>query len=142
MTMCYETLHGQRSFTKRCYLSEAAARWELPTEPRSIRKFDRYPALKENWTYSIKFLKYLSETLANRMSDNVETIAIAGSFARLEGSSQSDADYILVVKDPQNPSVSRDQDLGSTRSSGRSYRIEKTGREAGEGVALDKDARE
>jgi hypothetical protein len=44
------------------------------------------------------------------MSSNVETIAIAGSFGRLEGSRESDADYIMVVTDPNHPSIATDQE--------------------------------
>jgi hypothetical protein len=92
-------------------LGEAETKWELPTEPRTIQKFDRYPALKKNWSFSIDFLNDLSKKCSTGLSDNVETIALAGSFGRLEGSPESDADYIMVVKDPEAPSISTDQEL-------------------------------
>lgn len=88
-----------------------ADRWILPVEPRTIRKFERYPALQTNWGFSVTFLRGLSDWCANRLSDNVETVAVAGSFGRLEGSLESDADYIMVVKDPQHPSVPTDKDV-------------------------------
>lgn len=92
-------------------MSEADTKWVLPTEPRTIRKFDRYSALKKNWSFSVEFLKYLSAKCASGLSDNVETIAVAGSFGRLEGSRESDADYIMVVNDPQHASISADKEL-------------------------------
>jgi hypothetical protein len=92
-------------------LSESEDRWALPPEPRTIQKFDRYPALKTNWSFSVEFLKYLSEKCATGLSDNVETIALAGSFGRLEGSRESDADYIMVVKDPLHSAISADQEI-------------------------------
>lgn len=91
-------------------MSDADRRWELPTEPRTIRKFDRYPALKQNWAFSEKFLKYLSTQCVSSLSANVETIAVAGSFGRLEASRESDVDYIMVVSDPQHSSISRDKE--------------------------------
>jgi hypothetical protein len=92
-------------------LSDAAKRWELPTEPRTIRKFDRYPALKKNWDFSVGFLKNLTTKCASGFSGNVETIAVAGSFGRLEGSAESDCDYIMVVKDPQASSILKDKEV-------------------------------
>ena len=92
-------------------MSDAEKRWALPPEPRTIRKFDRYPALKQNWTFSVEFLKYLSAKCAQGFTPNVETVALAGSFGRLEGSRESDADYIMVVKDPTASSIARDQDI-------------------------------
>ena len=89
-------------------MSDAEKRWVLPPQPRTIRKFDRYPALKQNWTFSVEFLKHVSSKCAGNLSDNVETIAMAGSFGRLEGSRESDADYIMVVKNPEHDLVPRD----------------------------------
>jgi hypothetical protein len=91
-------------------LSDTEQRWALPPEPRTIRKFDRYPALKKNWTFSVEFLTFLSTKCANSLSENVETVALAGSFGRLEGSRESDADYIMVVKDPASSCVAEDQE--------------------------------
>jgi hypothetical protein len=92
-------------------LGEADTKWELPTVPRTIRKFDRYPALKKNWSFSVDFLDYLSTKCSTGLSSNVETIALAGSFGRLEGSPESDADYIMVVKDPEHASIPTDKEL-------------------------------
>ena len=92
-------------------MSEAEKRWELPTEPRTIRKFDRYATLKTNWSYSVAFLRYLSAKCATGLSNNVETVAVAGSFGRLEGSTESDADYIIVVKDPEHASIEADKEI-------------------------------
>ncbi len=63
-------------------------------KPQFIRNFDRYTSLKTNWAYSTEFLHYLRNNLSGKLSDNVVTVAIAGSFGRLEGSASSDADYI------------------------------------------------
>lgn len=86
-------------------------RWKLPTQPRTIRKFDRYSALQKNWQFSVAFLQDVSERCATSLSPNVETVAIAGSFGRLEGSLESDADYIMVVKDPEDDSISADKEV-------------------------------
>ena len=87
-----------------------SASWNLPTSPRSIRKFERYSALKQNWEFSCEFLNYLSKECKQGLSRNVETVAVAGSFGRLEGSRESDADYIMIVKDPNVQSVQEDRD--------------------------------
>jgi len=92
-------------------LIDATERWKLPPEPRTIRKFNRYPALQRNWAFSAAFLEHLSGLCATALSDNVETVALAGSFGRLEGSSESDADYIMVVKDTHDPSITADQEV-------------------------------
>jgi len=54
---------------------------------------------------------YLRTQLAEKLSSNVVTVAIAGSFGRLEGSATSDADYILIVKDTKLAKVRPDKDL-------------------------------
>lgn len=81
-------------------------------KPQFIPNFERYTSLETNWAYSNKFLHYLRDKLSGRLSDNVVTIALAGSFGRLEGSTSSDADYILVVKDTSDQqTVAKDQDV-------------------------------
>ncbi|HEX2091147.1 MAG TPA: hypothetical protein VHG28_02050 [Longimicrobiaceae bacterium] len=71
----------------------------FPPRSQYIKQFDRYITLRENWDFSLSFARRLSDRLAGRLSDNVETVALAGSFGRLEGSPSSDADYILLVKE-------------------------------------------
>lgn len=88
-------------------MSDISNRWALPAQPRTISKFERYHSLQKNWIFSVEFLEYLSTQCQGTISDNVETIAVAGSFGRLEGSCESDADYIMVVKDPKHTSVER-----------------------------------
>lgn len=83
--------------------------WSLPSRPRTIDKFDRYAALRDGWQFSIRFLNDLQKACSARLSDNVETVAIAGSFGRLEGSAQSDADYIIVVRDTGASSTEADR---------------------------------
>ena len=92
-------------------MSDTDKRWELPTKPRTIRKFERYPALRQNWDYSVKLLNHLSAKCVDSLSENVETIAVAGSFGRLEGSHESDADYIMIVTDPGHSSIPKDNDV-------------------------------
>jgi hypothetical protein len=81
----------------------------FPTEPRGIRNFERLTALKRNWDFSKRVLEGLRVALRDRLSGNVECVALAGSFGRLEGSTASDADFILVVKDTQAASLADDQ---------------------------------
>jgi len=85
--------------------------WKLPKEPRTIRKFERYAALRRNWDFSSKFLEFLSKRCNGQLSKNVETVSLAGSFGRLEGSRESDADYIMVVRDPAASSVPKDKEV-------------------------------
>jgi hypothetical protein len=68
-------------------------------------------ALEKNWAYSNEFLTHLRKGLSGKLSKNVRTVAIAGSFGRLEGSAASDADYILVVKDSKHKTVQDDQNV-------------------------------
>jgi hypothetical protein len=82
---------------------------EENTKPQFIPNFDRYTSLRTNWDYSIKFLDYLRNALSGKLSENVVTIALAGSFGRLEGAATSDADYILVVNNTGDESVENDQ---------------------------------
>lgn len=87
-----------------------AERWRIPDKPRSIHKFDRYPALEKNWRLSADFIQTLAEKCDGRLSGNVETVALAGSFGRLEGSLESDADYIMVVRHSDAASVAEDME--------------------------------
>ena len=81
----------------------------MPADPRFIPSVERYSSLVENWKFSFQLLERLRSKLAGALSDNVECVAMAGSFGRLEGSSSSDADYILVVKDAKAESVTIDR---------------------------------
>jgi hypothetical protein len=85
--------------------------WDLPPQPRTIRKFDRYAALDRNWKFSVTALETISLFCEGKLSPNVETVALAGSFGRLEGSRESDADYILVVEDTEAATISADKDV-------------------------------
>jgi hypothetical protein len=85
--------------------------WRLPREPRTISKFERYAALRQNWDFSSKFLESLSARCKGRLSKNVETVCVAGSFGRLEGSRESDADYIMVVRDPGASTIPADKEV-------------------------------
>src|SRR3546814_16666770 len=68
--------------------------------PRSTRSDTLFP-------YTTLF----RSELATSLSTNVLTIAMAGSFGRLEGSALSDADYILVVKNRSARATKKDRDL-------------------------------
>lgn len=83
----------------------------LPTNPKHIHQFDRYTTLRTNWDFSLKFLKTLKRELATKLSSNVLTVAIAGSFGRLEASASSDADYILIVKNVAPRATKKDREL-------------------------------
>jgi hypothetical protein len=83
----------------------------LPRKVQHIPLFDRYASLKENWQYSVERLTALRESLRGKLSENVETVAAAGSFGRFEGSTVSDADFILIVSDKDDPSVGSDRDV-------------------------------
>ncbi len=91
-------------------------------KPQFIPNFERYTSLEKNWAYSNNFLHYLRDKLAGKLSDNVVTIALAGSFGRLEGSSSSDADYILVVKDSSDQTIV-DKDQAVIRAAIEAYEV-------------------
>lgn len=84
----------------------------FPLEPYHISRFDRYQTLRANWEASLGFIARLRERLPGNLSDNVVTVAMAGSFGRLEGAlASSDADYIMVVRDTVAVSVQSDQEV-------------------------------
>jgi hypothetical protein len=82
--------------------------FSAPTNPRHVKNFHRYGALRTNWEASKRFLANLREALSSALTTNVETVAVAGSFGRLEGSQASDGDYILIVRDTSAPSLASD----------------------------------
>jgi hypothetical protein len=92
----------------------------VPTAARGIPNFERYAALARNWRYSSDVLAKLRGALSGALSDNVECIALAGSFGRLEGSASSDADYILVVQNCEHAAIKNDVDvvIAAVRDSG------------------------
>lgn len=64
-----------------------------------IINFENYPALKFNWIYSYKILEKLNEKLNNEINDDKNiSIVVAGSFGRLDASTESDLDYIILVE--------------------------------------------
>ncbi len=82
---------------------------DIPEQPEAIGNFQRYHTMVENWDFSRGVIQKLRDRLEGRLSDNVVTVALAGSFGRLEGSSFSDADYILIVNEDTEEVVSQDQ---------------------------------
>lgn len=71
--------------------------------PGGIPGFQRYSAITKNWQFSLEAIAKLRAGLADAVPEGVKTIAIAGSFGRLEASDLSDADCIIVIDD--DPSV-------------------------------------
>ena len=82
----------------------------LPSSARGIENFSRYSALAQNWQFSVGVVEGLRARLTGAFSDNVECVALAGSFGRLEGSKSSDADYVMVVRDADAATVNDDLD--------------------------------
>src|SRR5205814_6962251 len=70
-----------------------------------------YGALEASQEYSSRVLGGLRTRLTDGLSSNVEAVAMAGSFGRLEGSTSSDADYILVVKNASDPAIEQDKNF-------------------------------
>jgi hypothetical protein len=75
--------------------------------PDGIPGHERYPAISHNWEYSLEAITSLRDGLRGQLPDGVKTIAIAGSFGRLEASDLSDADCIIVLSD--DPDVDAEQ---------------------------------
>jgi len=59
----------------------------------------RYVALEEAERFSHDVLDAVRASLAQEIFPSVRTIAVAGSFGRLEASRASDADFIIVLDD-------------------------------------------
>lgn len=80
----------------------------LPQSPQYIN-FRRYYSLATCWDYSRTVIQDLTQELASQLSSNVLTVALAGSFGRMEGSTSSDVDYIMVVQDTNDTDADRDK---------------------------------
>lgn len=71
---------------------------------------DRYPTLSANWVYSHDVLTRLREKLAEKLSANLFTVAVAGSLGRMEACPLSDVDYIILSYEPtQNVAADLEQ---------------------------------
>jgi predicted nucleotidyltransferase len=72
----------------------------FPDAPQEIHDFSSYPTMHSNWAHSQEVLAELRTRFAgDKRFVGVQTIAIAGSFGRFEGSRSSDADCIVVLED-------------------------------------------
>lgn len=69
----------------------------IPHLPKGIADFSRYPSLKANWEYSRDKLRKLSHKLTEAIKTEEVSIVVAGSYGRLEASSESDLDYIVLT---------------------------------------------
>ncbi|HEX8102065.1 MAG TPA: nucleotidyltransferase domain-containing protein [Solirubrobacteraceae bacterium] len=67
--------------------------------PETPKHFGRYHALRDNWRHSRDVMLELRKRFDREDLPGVETIAIAGSFARFEASPESDADCIIILED-------------------------------------------
>jgi hypothetical protein len=73
---------------------------EFPQLPTCISEFNKYSNLKNNWDYSYKRLNQLSSELSSRFKDDESfSVVCAGSFGRMEASTVSDLDYIVITDD-------------------------------------------
>lgn len=76
--------------------------------------FDRYGALAENWEHSKKTIKEIRECLGHGLSDEILTLAVAGSLGRMEAADGvSDCDLIVVLTDPASQNETRANELYS-----------------------------
>lgn len=67
--------------------------------PRVVELMD-YPDLQQAWARSQEFLCQIQQRLASaNLSPHVRTVAVSGSFGRMEAVSQSDCDLIVVLED-------------------------------------------
>jgi predicted nucleotidyltransferase len=72
----------------------------FPEAPQHIGDWLSYTTMVANWERSQRVLAKLRERFADDdRFEGVQTIAIAGSFGRFEGSRSSDADCIVVLHD-------------------------------------------
>jgi hypothetical protein len=66
--------------------------------PKYIPLYSRYHSITENWEFSVRSLLEIRQRLQATNIDRDITIAVAGSLGRLEGSKQSDLDFIIISK--------------------------------------------
>lgn len=72
-----------------------------PVEPSFSEHLSNFPNIKNNWNYSVDKLNSIAKSLSEVFMDNSFTIVIAGSYGRLEASSNSDFDYFILSDDPR-----------------------------------------
>src|SRR5437868_4923141 len=78
--------------------------------PEAISLLD-YPALVQAWNQSRVQLSAIQSALEqSRLSPDVETVAVVGSLGRMEASTHSDCDLIVILNDsvPLNSTTARD----------------------------------
>jgi hypothetical protein len=58
----------------------------------------RCPTLTASWRYSAERLNALADRLADRFTDAWFSVALAGSYGRLDAGPRSDADFLILIK--------------------------------------------
>jgi hypothetical protein len=69
---------------------------EYPLRPIDEMDISSFQTLKKNWEFSATTLEKISRKLSESLNDEEISIAVAGSFGRLEASQMSDLDFILL----------------------------------------------
>ncbi len=71
---------------------------DYPLKPRHPLDIERYKTLRENWGFSAERLTKINKKLNSKLGEMDISIAVAGSYGRLEAAKKSDFDFIIISK--------------------------------------------
>lgn len=67
-----------------------------PSKPIEEMDISKFRTIKTNWEFSVATLEKINERLNNSLDDEEISVAVAGSYGRLEASPTSDLNFIIL----------------------------------------------
>lgn len=67
-----------------------------PSRPVEEMDISKFQTIRTNWEFSVATLERINERLNRSLEDEETSIAVAGSYGRLEASPSSDLDFIIL----------------------------------------------
>jgi predicted nucleotidyltransferase len=83
---------------------------KYPAGPQFV-SLKYYPSLKANWDYSYDKLVKLNNRITEEINYDHVSIAVAGSYGRLDASTESDLDYMILSDQEDKEVVKRIRDI-------------------------------
>lgn len=80
-------------------MARVIERIRYPERPAYVPSLARFPAIEEHWKFSRELLSRMQRAIAKKIDNRQISIAVAGSFGRLDAHPESDLDYMIVTEE-------------------------------------------
>lgn len=98
-----------------------AQKISYPEWPEGV-SLAHFQGIKKNWRFSVEILERLHQQLNEEMKNQNVSVVVAGSFGRLEASSESDLDFMIISETHLEPNEEK-QVIATIRKVASSFQL-------------------